>query len=142
MIPAAVVEGDERHAGLDQSPGQEGSLAEAIAAVAVADRVGFAMDVERRLGFWRSDEVVALLVELVERQHRVAGGRVVDAQQAIDFLRADSGDPELSPVKPAGKATSRTRKLLRLGSSATTNGAYFAPRKFGPPERDMRGIEK
>ena len=26
--------------------------------------------------------------------------------------------------------------------SGTTNGAYFAPRKFGPPERVMLGIEK
>src|SRR5262249_45831310 len=47
-----------------------------------------------------------------------------------------------SRVRPCGKATSRTRKPVWLGSSATTKGAYFEPRKFGPPERDMVGIEK
>src|SRR4051794_16923717 len=43
---------------------------------------------------------------------------------------------------PSGGTTSRTRKPSRFGLSGTTKGAYFAPRKFGPPERDIDGIEK
>src|SRR5690349_12184899 len=45
-------------------------------------------------------------------------------------------------ASPPGSATSRTRNDELLGLSARTKGAYFAPRKFGPPERDICGIEK
>src|SRR5215213_1814295 len=57
-------------------------------------------------------------------------------------VRTPARSSKRSPVKPSGIATSRTRKLPLLGSSPTTNGAYLAPRKFGPPERDMLGMEK
>ena len=47
-----------------------------------------------------------------------------------------------SPVSPSGSTTSRTLKLGPFGSFGTTNGAYRAPRKFGPPDRDMLGMLK
>src|SRR5262249_58631521 len=47
-----------------------------------------------------------------------------------------------SSVSPSGNATTRTLNPWRFGSSDTTNGAYFAPRKFGPPDRDMLGMLK
>src|SRR5688572_6700743 len=57
-------------------------------------------------------------------------------------FRTPARSSKRSPVKPSGRATSRTLKPLRFGSSPTTNGAYFAPRKFGPPDRDMVGMLK
>src|SRR5438270_7145404 len=56
--------------------------------------------------------------------------------------RRSRRDANRSPLRPLGSATSRTRKFAWFGLSDTTNGAYLAPRKFGPPERDMLGIEK
>jgi hypothetical protein len=40
----------------------------------------------------------------------------------------------------AGSTTSRTLKPAVCGEPPTTNGACSAPRKFGPPERDMLGM--
>src|SRR5262245_3999384 len=57
-------------------------------------------------------------------------------------LRIPVRSSNRSPVSPSGNATSRTLKPALFGSPPTTNGAYFAPRKFGPPDRDMLGIEK
>ena len=58
MVPAAEVDGDERRAGLDQPPGQQGALAPVVPAVAVAQARFFLVDVEgvarRRAG----DELV------------------------------------------------------------------------------------
>src|SRR5687767_13219492 len=56
--------------------------------------------------------------------------------------RISRRSPKRTPDNPAGRATSRTRKSELFGLSSTTNGAYRAPRKFGPPERDILGIEK
>jgi hypothetical protein len=57
-------------------------------------------------------------------------------------LRTPARSSNRSPVSPSGSATSRTLKPWLFGSPPTTNGAYFAPRKFGPPERDIDGMEK
>ena len=143
MVPAAFVERDERHAGLDQPAGQQAALADGRAAVRLADGVRLAADVERGLGLLRADQVVALLVVLVEGHHRVARRRLGDPPEPIDAAPqvAPAVEPGVGSPRRAG-TTSRTRKPSRFGLSGTTNGAYFAPRKFGPPERDIAGIEK
>ena len=50
MVPAAVVDGDEAHAALDQPPGQQAALAEGVAAVAVAQLVALLLDGEGARG--------------------------------------------------------------------------------------------
>ena len=144
VVPAAVVERDERHAGLDQPPGEQGPLAEAVAAVGVADLVGLAVDVERLLGRVRRDQVVALAIVLVEAADRVGRGLVGDALEAIDQLAADRVRRVKAIVGQALRQghVADAEVLACSGRPPTTNGAYLAPRKFGPPERDMLGIEK
>ena len=46
VVPAAVVDGDERHAGFDQPPREQAPLAEPVAAVALAGAVRLAADAE------------------------------------------------------------------------------------------------
>ena len=53
MVPSAFVEGDERHAGLDQPPGEQRPLAEPVPTVTIADLVGLVADVEGALGLGR-----------------------------------------------------------------------------------------
>ena len=84
MVPSPLVEGDERHAGLDQAAGQQAPLAEGIPAVGVADHVGLVADVEGPLGVRRGHQVVALLVVGVERQRRIACGLIGEATEAVD----------------------------------------------------------
>ena len=50
MVPAAVIDGGEAHARLDEPPGQEATLAKRIAPVAVADCIGLVLDGERLAG--------------------------------------------------------------------------------------------
>ena len=64
-VPAAVGDGDELHARLDQPPGQQARLAERASAVALARAVGLLAQVERLLGPGRGDQAVGLLVEAV-----------------------------------------------------------------------------
>jgi hypothetical protein len=54
------VDADQRHARLDQPPGQETALAEAGAAVALADAGRLAAEVERLAGGRRRDQVERL----------------------------------------------------------------------------------
>src|SRR5437870_11396756 len=85
MVPAAVVQRDERHPRLDEPPRQKGALAERIAAISVAHALRLAVDVERGLGFTRTDQVVALLVLLIEGVDRIARFLIEDARHAIDL---------------------------------------------------------
>src|SRR5258705_9612203 len=50
MVPAAAVAGDKGDADFYQATAEEQALAEVVAAVKIADRVGFFGDIERGLG--------------------------------------------------------------------------------------------
>ena len=63
----AVVDVDDRHAGLGQSPGQQTALAELSASVAVADRCRFGGELERLADGGRSQQVERPLLVGVER---------------------------------------------------------------------------
>ena len=49
MVPAAVIHRDKGDARLDESPGEQAALAETAPAILLADRLLFAMNVERLL---------------------------------------------------------------------------------------------
>src|SRR5204862_6642627 len=74
----------QRHARLDQPPGQQAALAELVPAVALADRLGFLLQVERRPGSGRAEQVEGLL-----------GAAVVASRHSLPL------DGRERPVEPA-----------------------------------------
>ncbi len=83
------------------------------------------------------------MVVLVERVDRIGGRLVGDPLKAIDQLAQIAAGVKAIVGQALGQRHVANAKvgLVRIGSDART-AAYFAPRKFGPPERDMLGIEK
>ena len=84
VIPSTVVEGDEWHAGFDESSCQQGALAEAVSSVGIASRIGLGLDIERFLGFWCCDQFDSLLEELIDGHDRVGCCRIAEAGESID----------------------------------------------------------
>jgi hypothetical protein len=86
--------GDDFNPGLDEPAGHETLLAPLVAAIAVADGVGFAGEVEGGLGLLVEQESDGLRFEAVEGVHRA--GLVDVATQAVE------GRPHIDPGTEAG----------------------------------------
>ena len=101
LAHAAVVERDERDARLDQPAGQQARLAERGAAVPVADVGGLVVDLERRLGGARGEQVVRLVGELVA----AAASAGSAARRARTVERLDHPAAAAEPVErqPVGR---------------------------------------
>src|SRR4030095_15998460 len=96
MVPAAIIDGNKRHARFDQAPSEQTPLAETAAAVFLAEARFLAANVERLLSLARGNQTVALFVKPIDVPHGVSRGFVVDSHHAID---------ELPQIFAAGKAT-------------------------------------
>ncbi len=98
-VPAAVVDGDEPHAGGDQPAGHQQPLAGGVAAVLVADLGRLGGDVERLACLLRADQAVGPLVERVHRRDVVA----LLALGEVGVDRVEHGPPGREPrlVDPA-----------------------------------------
>ncbi len=70
MIPRLRVDRDERHAPLDQSPSEQSALAEFVAAIGIARRSRFGIDVERFTHLRSGEQVKRGLIIRVEVLHR------------------------------------------------------------------------
>ena len=100
------------------------------------------MDVKGLLGLRGSDQVMALPEILVIGRDRISSGLVLDSKEPVDLAPDILRLENRAPSSPLGRATSLTLKDSWLGSFLTTKGACLAPRKFGPPERDLLPSEK
>ena len=166
VVPAALVERDERHAGLDQPPGQQAPLAERRCGRRRRGRVSGSRRMSKAA--WASCErhqVVALLVILVERHGRVAGRLVGEPPEAVDAgaevaaavepvvgqaaRQGDVADPEVR--RCSGCRGRRTGRTSRPGSSARRSATCcgiekYAGRPAGRPalvggDRAQAGVE-
>src|SRR5881394_4081282 len=86
MVPAAAVASDEGDADFDEAATEEQALAEIVAAIKIADRVWFFVEIEGFLGLLGSDQAQSLLVIAVEGDGRVVGGFVGEALEAVEGL--------------------------------------------------------
>ena len=144
MVPAALVERDERHAGLDQAAGEQAALAERRCGRSGRGpcRVSRPMSKAR----WASRRATSGRSPARSTRRAPRPGRRPPCRRTGGSGRRGRGGrgggrTGRRPGRGAGRRRGRGSPAL-FGSSGTTNGAYFAPRKFGPPERDMLGIEK
>ncbi len=67
MVPAAIVHGDHAHACLDEASCQQETLSGAVAAIFVAQLVGFGIEVKGFAGLAGADQAVGGAVEAVHR---------------------------------------------------------------------------
>src|SRR5689334_23273201 len=86
MIPAAVINGDERHTSFHKSPREQASLTKTIAAIALAQFVVLTVNVERLLRLAGADQAIALLIEPIDIAHRIGRGFFIDSHHPIDQL--------------------------------------------------------
>ncbi len=84
MIPAAIVNGDEGHVGLYQSPGQQASLPKGVALITVANLIGFTTNVKGDLSFGGHDQIVSLFVVLLNCGRRISGSLVVKTRKFVE----------------------------------------------------------
>ena len=96
MVPAAVMDGDKRRAGFDESPRQQCALPKLVPSVALAKLGVFATDVERLASGVAGHKLVGLLLKAV---HRIEGARGVDVSLQLIQVRAKFfRDPPASTV--------------------------------------------
>jgi len=130
MVPAAVIDGDEGDAGLDEAAGEEGSLAETVAAVGGADFFGLAVDVERGLGLFGGDEVVPLAVVRVKAADGVAGGGVVVALDFVHELFEVSAAAEAPLGEAAGEGDVADAEVRVVRVAVNDEGGVFGPQEI------------
>ena len=112
MVPGDAVDGDERHAALDQSPGEQGALAEGVPAVGVAEGVGFGeMSNASRTCGWSAGR--RRLLVLVQVAH-AAFGAGPHADRVARSVRRSS---RRSSVRSPASDRLRTAKSARSGRS-------------------------
>ena len=87
-------------------------------------------------------QAVALLVVVVERLDRIARGIVGNTSEAIDAAAQIATALEPLVRQARGRSDVADAKTLLIGVIGDNERGIFAPRKFGPPDRDMLGIEK
>src|SRR5690606_14026252 len=83
VIPAEVADEDAARAVLDETPGEQAGLAEAVAAVAAADRSRLAAQVEDRARLGIEREGSRLAEEDVPRRRRPVG-----SGELVEFVEA------------------------------------------------------
>lgn len=142
MIPASAVKRHEGNARTDQSSRQQGLLAKRVPPVGIANCVGFLVDVESGLSFFAADDLQALLIELIDRQGWVGDAGVIETHHRVDALTDLLSRTEAAIGQSRGNRDITHAKAGTVGIVGTTNGAYLLPKKFGPPDRDIRGSEK
>src|SRR5262249_36730157 len=82
MIPTAISERHETNTGFDESAGEQHALASSVAAVIIAEFVGFFLDVEGVACFFRAHHSVSALVEGIHSGERI--GFFQGAEVGID----------------------------------------------------------
>ena len=138
VLHPAHVDLDDRHARLDQPPGQQERLAVHVPAVAVAQPGVFAVQVEGAGDLAREQERVGPLALLGERVFALDGGR-----GDLVELSADLVEQRLAPIEPLDAEPVGQRQALeaeaRAGSdpagSARGRASDRGSRRAGPARR-------
>jgi hypothetical protein len=125
VIPSTVVEGDEWHAGFDESSGEQRALAEAIPSVGIASRIGLGLDIECFLGFWSCDQFDSLLEELIDGHDRVGCCRIAEAGESIDKVAEVSSGPEAIVGNAAREFDISDAEVLVVGVTADDKRGVF-----------------
>ena len=126
-VPAAEAERHEPRPGLDQPPGGQRTLAQRRPAVAVAQRVRLARQVERGADAVGVEDLHGLAVEAVEPGHQVRASRA-PAGRGRSGPAARRGPPGRASANPGGSDTPCAWSVPRAGSPSTSNGPNAGPR--------------
>jgi len=117
VVPAPIIERDERHARLDEPPRQQRPLAQRVTTEGVADLVGLAVDLERPLGGFRSHEGQRLLAVFVGPLDWIAGGPT--------RARLPHAPPPEGTITLRGRIDIPARDYYELGDRKAPAGAIW-----------------